>query len=112
MQTLSGTSFPTQELAPIKTLLPIRIPPHSLAPGPIYTSLPIIGATSDVPGSVPIFTQVWIRQLLPILAAPLITIVPLCAIDSPLPNTLGGISNPHIMELIIYFTCQYFMKNN
>lgn len=40
---LSGISFVTTQFAPIDTLFPINILPIILAPGPIYTSFPIVG---------------------------------------------------------------------
>ena len=44
IDTLSGKSFVTTLFAPIETLFPILISPKILAPGPMYTLSPIVGA--------------------------------------------------------------------
>ncbi len=70
------------------------IGPNTIAPGPMRTPAPIVGASESFPAVVPILTQVPIRHPGPIRADELTTIVPLSTIASPGPKTCGGIVNP------------------
>lgn len=70
-----STLLDTQAFAPIITPSAITMSFHSFAPGPIYTSSPMIGAPPLI-GFAPILTPLLRVQLRPILAWRLMTMLP------------------------------------
>ena len=100
---LSGTSVNTTALAPISTLLPMRILPSTLAPAPMSTLSPNCGAHGSSTRLKPITTPVRMRQLSPNLAKPLTTMPPLCSMTKFLPiGTSHGSSIPVLICTSLY----------
>ncbi len=86
----SSKEWVTTAFAATATSSPRVMSPKTLAPGPMYTLFPILGARSPYRLSVPMFVPAWILQFSPIRELLWTTIVPLWGMQRPGPNVFGG----------------------